>query len=124
MLTIVIVSILVAVNLALIIGKRNYVVIRRYEDKEGIQQKQVLKKFWRVEDALKYISAYDWYASDVALNLLNVSRKDGYIKVKDAVFNSQLVYFVTSEGREGTSFASQQELDAIKSISGYESDMA
>ena len=116
--------VLVSVVALLVIGKRNYVVVRRFHGADGILEKQELVKFWRIEDALNFIKEYDWYVTDEALNLLNVSRKDGIIKVKGGAFNTQLVYFVTVDGHEGTSFASDLELDAIKSVLGVEFEAA
>lgn len=117
MVSIISIVIVAAVVFALIVGKRKYAVVRRFENKDGIVEKKVVAKFWRIEDALEYIKSYDWFNSDVALNLLNTSRKDGMVKTaKGEVFNSQLVYFVTADGSvEGTSFASEQELDALES---------
>ena len=108
MISIISIVIVAAVVFALIVGKRKYAVVRRFENKDGIVEKK---------DALEYIKSYDWFNSDVALNLLNTSRKDGMVKTaKGEVFNSQLVYFVTADGSvEGTSFASEQELDALES---------
>ncbi|AOZ97813.1 hypothetical protein [Butyrivibrio hungatei] len=103
----------------ILLGKRNYVVVRRYTE-NGKCEVEELKKFFNIEKACEYVRDYQWDTTDDtydALNILNTSRDEAAEDEDGNVENQQLVYIVSEDHEQETIyFANDDERDAIGRI--------
>lgn len=118
---------LLGLILFLLMGKRNYVVVRRYTEK-GKCEVEELKKFFNIEKACEFVRDYQWDTTDEsydALNILNTSRDEEAEDEDGNVENQQLVYIVSEDHEQETIyFANDDERDAVGRILGFVEEVA
>ncbi len=118
---------LLGLILFLLMGKRNYVVVRRYTE-NGNCEVEELKKFFNIEKACEFVRDYQWDTTDEsydALNILNTSRDEEAEDEDGNVENQQLVYIVSEDHEQETIyFANDDERDAIGRILGFVEEVA
>ena len=118
---------LLGLILFLLMGKRNYVVVRRYTE-NGNCDVEELKKFFNIEKACEFVRDYQWNTTDEsydALNILNTSRDEEAEDEDGNVENQQLVYIVSEDHEQETIyFANDDERDAIGRILGFVEEVA
>ncbi|WP_026653603.1 hypothetical protein [Butyrivibrio proteoclasticus] len=110
-----------------LLGKRNYVVVRRsVEGDEEAEELVVeeLKKFFSIKKACEYVRDYQWDGEDdtyAALNILNTSRDEEVEEEDGTISNAQLVYVVSADRKQEIigAYANDNEVDTIGRILGF-----